>query len=386
MDSLIGKLFIIDERFEEYNRNPLSHPDYLSERAAFFSSSSNQIAFGNEIDEVFYERWEFFLTKQREEEKVRLKASFKVTNWLNSNKIMEPGISNSIKSSPDTSIYKEKVEAAKRAIKAKYLKYKDMPESHEDFAYFKERFRTNYQDNNVEPSSSNDRQWSLYWAHKMDESMDQELDTAKRRIWKEESNIKTSGTSKDRSCNDQPIDQESDPNASSLELAKIKIETVPGSTPGSALSQKLLQEYNSRVSQINVSVAKMFNEYKNDLSAYNEIQKEKEDFLKRKLQDRGALSKQLVYDISISETISFEKIFQNYWKNDRADVLMREAIDRAVGEETCALLTKFKTIVDRLEDSASAPVNEVARKRSLPLTVEKETQTKRQKVLTDNEK
>lgn len=302
MTFLIEQLRIVDEHYEEFARNPLSHPKFLKKRAAFLFSSSNKLIFGDGINAEFANRWESYLRvlKEKRKNQLKLKSLMNLVSNQDDNNKME--LESRSSSCSDLARYDTKVKEASSALKTKYLEFTNFPESHEDFAYFKERFRRNYKGLT---HAAMDREWLHYWSDKMNQAYVNELDAVKRQIWKEESVLQPQ-----KSPTKKPI-----PAVVVKKERRAEHEGIAGKI------EQFWKEYDIRVREINASIRTTFVGYKNDLSTYPNILKEKEDYLNRVNSDDGAYTKEFV--------LNFNMKFQTYW-NERVAVLLDETIEIAV--------------------------------------------------------
>lgn len=339
----------IEYRYRKY-REPCVHPDYVKARHAFLSSQSNVLKFGDGIEQEFRQQWTERLENDKNEEIQNLQRKFGIDP-----KALKRESDDSSDSSPGVpkypkekhkqidTIYESKLIAAKSLLKSKYNEFYNVPESNDDYAYYKERFRTNSKNSGLSRAKK-EREWRRYWNNKMDEAFDAELQETTRRIWREVLVEHSKFRGKKRSGTREVTNKKSNDEAAQ---SSINAKTTPSDSkvarsslsPASLVSSlevphpvqvkqekdqvlssqipQLLERYDIKVRQVTENVQKEFQDYKQNSATYPDIEKEREVFLKKEITDNGSYSKELV--------LKFDEKFAAYW-TDRLEVLLAERI------------------------------------------------------------
>lgn len=321
----------MEEKFRKYEKNPSSHPEYFKERKIFMSSTINKNKFShNEMEREFNKHWDNYLDNERNQELERNKRRL----WNREEKYSDSDSSSwSSDEQERNSDFEERYLAARKLLKAKYRRFYEMPETHDDYPYYLERFRRNNEERNLKDATRKNK-WRDYWNEKMDVAFENECKKVKEIIFKlikEEQKKPCEKRSKvKQEVVKVKIEGKQAPEATLLvrvkteptepqqqryqipqlfpEIITIKDEPMDDEEeekiPKSKV-ERMLENYDLRVHHVTAYVQELFDGYLIDSKSYPKIEDEKKKFLK---QQRAAKESYEENDI-----LQFEEKFLEYW-------------------------------------------------------------------------
>lgn len=376
------KIDLIEEKFANYFKKPETHCEYEELRIAFLSKAYNKLAYGINIEREFAKQFLSHLEKLKQIEINIIRDSFKIDDQSNNLSDLSTSEEEFQKNDKDIKktimkLYDTQIKEIHSALKTKYLGFYQHPETHDDFSYYWQRFLAN---NEGLQGAKQQREWRKYWDSKVDERFDEELSSAKRRVWKELEEKKESksqvrslinpifGRRSSSTSQSLPVQTGSSsalpvttstpkisysekliptppmisnlisvvpprPSGSSFEESRaaaskyaseienkfqqVKQEPIDVKIPASSVSE-LLKNYDLRVNKMLRYVNESFDKYTTDANAYPDILQERRSFLNT-INDSGISSEDLIFQ--------FHQKFQEHWIR-RLEDLKIEAIDK----------------------------------------------------------